>query len=87
MFFAAITSLPIYEIVIKRKRQDTIVAYLLGYGLILPFWIACPVYMIRLFDIRNFIFKFMVGVIVPTLSIFRSTEGKGPEEMDNITTR
>jgi hypothetical protein len=76
MFLAALTSLLIYTFIIKPKRYDTTVSHLLGFGIILPFWIAFPVSIIRLFDIRNLIFKFMIGVIVPILSIFRSTEGK-----------
>lgn len=38
-----------------------------------------PFYAIRFFEVRNLVFKFVVGVITPTLSIFRATEGKYSE--------
>jgi hypothetical protein len=76
MSFAALTGLLIYTLIIKPKRYDTTFSHVLGFGIILPFWIACPVLIIPFFDIRNLIFKFMIGVIVPILSIFRSTEGE-----------
>lgn len=75
-FLASFTALILFSLVVKPKRYDTTLSHLLGFGILLPFWIATPVYMIRLFEIRNMLFKFMFGVVVPTISIFRSTEGK-----------
>jgi hypothetical protein len=73
--FAALIGFLIYTTIVKPKRYNTTFAYLLGYGVILPFLIVCPASIIRFFDVRNLIFKFCIGVITPTMSIFRATEG------------
>lgn len=49
--------------------------HLLVYGVILPFWIVCPYCAIQLLDLRHLIFKFAVGVVVPILTLLRTTEG------------
>jgi hypothetical protein len=71
---AGLTGFVLYHTIIKPKREDTASALTIGFGLVLPFWIAWPVILIQLFDIRNTILKFTIGCIVPTLSIFRTTE-------------
>ncbi|KAG7345046.1 membrane bound O-acyl transferase family protein [Nitzschia inconspicua] len=71
---AALTGLLLYKIIVEPKRSDTAAAMLLGWGIIIPFWIFYPVVLIHLLDIRNAIFKFVLGCIYPVLCIFRTTE-------------
>ncbi|CAB9504739.1 long-chain-alcohol O-fatty-acyltransferase [Seminavis robusta] len=63
----------LYQAVILPKRQDTSMAYLLGYGVIIPFWILSPMYIIQTLRITNKVFRFCMGT-VPTLGIFRTME-------------
>jgi hypothetical protein len=69
------TGLVIYKAIIEPKRYDTPFSRLLGFGVLLPFWIVFPTILFQFLGIRNFLFKFVIGVITPTLSIFRTTEG------------
>jgi hypothetical protein len=74
MLVAAATGLVLYRTVVQPKRADTSFAFLVGFGAVVPFWVAWPVILIRLFDVRNAIFRFAIGCVTPTLSIFRATE-------------
>ena len=71
---AAFTGAIAYKFIIQK--QGTSLAYLLGYGVILPFWLHVPHYGIELFDIRNKFMKFCFGAIIPTLGVFHTTEGR-----------
>jgi hypothetical protein len=75
---ASVTGIILYKVVIKPRAYESTFSLMLVYGVILPFWIFMPAYMIRFFDVRNLVFKFIIGTITPTLSIFRATEGKSP---------
>lgn len=63
-----------YKFIIQR--QGTVTSYLLGFGVIIPFWVTFPYYGFQLFDLRNKFMKFCFGAIVPTLGIFHTTEGR-----------
>ena len=71
---AAFTGAITYKFIIQK--QGTSLAYLLGYGVILPCWLYVPYYGIELFDIRNKFMKFCFGAIIPTLGVFHTTEGR-----------
>ena len=73
---AALTGAITYSFIIRR--QGAYHSYLLGFGVLIPFWILAPFYGVELFDIRNKFMKFCFGAIVPTLGIFRTSEGKLP---------
>jgi hypothetical protein len=60
------------------KKPGTPLSYLLGYGVLIPFWMIVPYFGVELFDIRNKFMKFCFGAIAPTLGIFHTTEGKPP---------
>jgi hypothetical protein len=47
----------------------------LVYGIILPIWVILPSLVLYYLDLRNFLFKFVIGVVSPTLCLFRTTEG------------
>ena len=64
----------LYTVVIAKQKHDTHAAYLLGYGVIIPFWILSPLYLIRAFGMTNTVFRFVMGTI-PTLALFRTLEG------------
>ena len=49
-------------------------ALLVGWGIVIPFWVIWPFVLCQLLDIRNLLFRFCIGCITPTLSIFRTTE-------------
>ena len=75
-FVASLTGALIYYTILKPRKQETTFANLLVYGGILPFWIVSPYFFIQMADLRNLIFKFVVAVITPTLTLFRTTEGR-----------
>lgn len=57
------------------QRQGTPLAYLVGFGVIIPFWVTTPYYGLEIFDVRNKFMKFCCGGILPTLGIFRTVAG------------
>lgn len=68
------TGYVLYKTVVEPKRNDTATAMLIGWGVIIPLWIFYPVVLIHLLDIRNAIFKFVLGCIYPILCLFRTLE-------------
>lgn len=74
VFFAVLTAAITYHLIIAPKKTDTPTAYLLGYGLFLPFWISWPHFTVKILDNRNLVFKFIVGNLVPILVKFRLFE-------------
>ena len=50
-------------------------SYLLGYGVVVPFWIFSPMYFIQTWGITNTVFRFIMGTI-PILAFFRTLEGR-----------
>ena len=69
---AAMVSILTYKFVIQQQGKP--ISYLVGFGLILPFWIICPYYAVAQLDIRNKFMKFCFAAIVPTLGLFHTTE-------------
>jgi hypothetical protein len=57
----------------------------LVYGIILPIWVILPSLVLYYLDLRNFLFKFVIGVVSPTLCLFRTTEGTTPTKQTNKT--
>jgi uncharacterized membrane protein YciS (DUF1049 family) len=74
---AAAISLLIFKYILSPTtyRNSSLACCLLGYGIIVPFWIFVPVYAVKTLNIRNKVFRFVFGT-VPTLSFFRTFEGK-----------
>ncbi|CAB9507618.1 long-chain-alcohol O-fatty-acyltransferase [Seminavis robusta] len=70
---AATVACVLYQTVIVPKQHDTSMAYLLGYGVIIPFWILSPMYVIQTLHVTNTVFRFCMGT-VPILSMFRTME-------------
>ena len=71
---AAVVGLFLYRTVIKPKQEGTMQAYVVGWGLVLPFWALWPFLIMGVIDIRNAMFKFVIGGIVPIVCFFRTTE-------------
>lgn len=71
---AAIVGLFLYHTVIKPKQEGTMQAYIVGWGFVLPFWTLWPFLMVSVVDMRNSVFKFLVGGIAPIICFFRTTE-------------
>jgi hypothetical protein len=82
---AAVTGFVLYEAVVrdqpkqaKHQRQvkmtPTFSQNLLVYGLLIPFWAVAPYAMVRGLPIKHKIFRFVIGVISPILSLLRITE-------------
>mmetsp|Transcript_41197 Transcript_41197/g.46533 ORF Transcript_41197/g.46533 Transcript_41197/m.46533 type:complete len:478 (-) Transcript_41197:114-1547(-) len=71
---AAIIGLLLYWIIMQPKQTETTKAYLIGWGLIIPFWIAYPFIFCHYLGITNNIFKFLVGGVAPVAYFFRTTE-------------
>ena len=46
-FMAVAVSWVLYESVVSKGRENTALAYLLGFGAIVPFWILSPMYLIK----------------------------------------
>jgi hypothetical protein len=63
-----------------NNRNDSLSIHLreivLVYGIILPVWVILPSQVLYYLDLRNYLFKFVIGVVSPTLCLFRTTEGK-----------
>ena len=72
--FAAVLSVISYKFIVKNQESWT--RYVVGYGLLVPFWIISPMVQIQLLGIENKLMKFCVGGICPTLGIFHTTEGE-----------
>jgi hypothetical protein len=79
---AAATSVIIYYGMIlpskklaKNGPSSPSTNFLLGFGVILPFWLILPSYQLQLLNVRSRVMRFIIGAIVPTLSLFRTLEG------------
>jgi Membrane bound O-acyl transferase family len=68
---AALTSVLVYKLIVQR--QGTTLAYLLCYGLVIPFLFAGPFVAFSLFQIRNQFFRFAISAIVPVTCLFKTT--------------
>ena len=69
----------LYRYVIEPKLSATTTAYLIGFGLIIPFWVYFPFLVLSsygngIIDIRNNIFRFLVCCISPVVCCFRTIE-------------
>ena len=71
---AALTAYFLYKSIIEPKRADTSTAFMIGWGVVIPLWIVWPVVMIQTLEIRNAIFKFVVGCVYPVVCLFRTLE-------------
>jgi len=74
LVLAALTGAVVYKLVVAPGKCGTSAAYLLGWGVLLPLWIAGPTSIDQVLNLRNLVFKFVVGGVIPTLTIFRLTE-------------
>ena len=72
--FAAIVGLVLYKTVIETKQEQTPTAYLIGWGLVIPFWLSWPTLLLQFVDLRCSIFRFLVGGIAPIVCSFRTIE-------------
>ena len=74
LLFAAFLGLFLYKTVIQTKQERTPTAYLVGFGLIIPFWISWPILLFHIVDVKSAIFRFFVGAIAPIICSFRTIE-------------
>ena len=74
ILLAAVTGVILYKVVVKPKQYDTTSARILGFGVLLPFWITWPTTIYKLLDVQNLVFKFIVGGLTPTIMLFRISE-------------
>lgn len=70
---AALFSQIVYQLILPYQR--TTAAYLIGYGVIVPFWLVFPWIVVDGIYVKNKIFRFCIAAVTPALSIFRTTEG------------
>ena len=63
----------LYILIVSKGKHDTTLAYLLGYGIFLPFWVLTPMYLIVTLGITNTVFRLVIGTI-PTVTFFRTLE-------------
>lgn len=78
--FAAVIGLAIYSLIIRQR--GTPLAFLVGFGIMVPFWTLAPGPTLDALGITNKVFRFCYAVITPTTSIFRVIEamyGFAPE--------
>lgn len=71
---AALTGAIVYKCVVEPKKTETTTAKLLIFGLLLPVWIVWPTFIYQALNLRNYVIKFVVGVVTPTITLFRLTE-------------
>mmetsp|Transcript_6282 Transcript_6282/g.15842 ORF Transcript_6282/g.15842 Transcript_6282/m.15842 type:complete len:472 (-) Transcript_6282:1247-2662(-) len=86
MVIACLTACVLYKFVLVQPSHNdksksisnlsttSATALLVGWGFVIPFWIIWPFVLCQLLDVRNILFRFCIGCITPTLSIFRTTE-------------
>lgn len=67
-------SLVSYKYIVQKQGSN--LAFLMGYGVIIPLWVSLPYFLVEILDLRNKVMKFAVCAVIPTLGIFKSTEGK-----------
>ena len=83
---AAFTASIVYHFIVDPKKSDTSTAFVLGYGVLLPFWLGWPFLIYPLLDVRNLLLKFIVGGVIPTLVEFRLSEAIHGCYPDHATT-
>jgi len=65
-------SLVSYKYIVQKQGSN--LAFLMGYGVIIPLWVSLPYFLVEILDLRNKVMKFAVCAVIPTLGIFKSTE-------------
>jgi len=73
-------SVLVYRMIVKK--QGTAVAYLVGFGLVIPFWVFFPSMVVDWMGVRNKLYRFCMAAVTPSLCVFRTTEamyGFSPE--------
>ena len=82
---AAVTGYILFQFVVrnqpkKRARKTKVTPTpsqnILVYGLLIPFWATIPYCSVQGLRIRHMIFRFVLGVMSPILSLLRTTEGE-----------
>ena len=63
----------LYYFSVRPEMQFTTTSYLVGYGFILPFWLAFPVTASRLLGVHNKIVRFTMTTCVTSICSFRTT--------------
>jgi len=75
LFLAALIGLALYQTVVLTKTTNTLQAYLIGLGIVVPFWMMVwPLQFLKLVTLDNAIFRFLVGGIAPIVCAFRTIE-------------
>ncbi len=74
VLLATVTGAVVYKVIIEPGKTDTPIAKILGFGALLPFWITWPTTIFQLLDVRNLLFKFILGGVTPTITLFRVLE-------------
>lgn len=67
-------SVLVYKTIVRR--QGSTLAYLVGFGLVIPFWVFFPSMVVDWMGVRNKLYRFCMAAVTPTLCVFRTTEGK-----------
>jgi hypothetical protein len=65
-------SIPTYYILVKQAR--TTHAYLVGWGILVPFFICAPMALTNAVDMEHKLIRFFATVVAPTCCVFRTTE-------------
>jgi hypothetical protein len=71
---AAVTGIILYKVIVEPKNHGTTSARILCFGVLLPFWITWPKTIFQLLNVQNLVFKFIVGGLTPTITLFRISE-------------
>lgn len=69
-------SVLVYKTIVRR--QGSTLAYLVGFGLVIPFWVFFPSMVVDRMGVRNKLYRFCMAAVTPTLCVFRTTEGEVP---------
>lgn len=67
-------SVLVYKTIVRK--QGTTLAYLMGFGLVIPFWVFFPSMVVDWMGVRNKLYRFCMAAVTPTLCVFRTTEGE-----------
>ena len=74
--YGIMVSTMVYHFIVQqRKKNNKIISYLVGYGIILPMTLFIPPYLTQLLNIQNMLLRFCVSCVLPALILFRTSEG------------
>jgi hypothetical protein len=71
--FAALVATCVYYTIVRQPRGSNL-AWMTGFGIYIPLWIALPYYTVDYLQFDNQLFRFTLLVVIPIVCAFRTSE-------------